>query len=188
MTDLYKKFKCAEFQSEPNPIQGSESLWYVVYTKPSQEHVAEFHLKNQQFEVFLPLHEVEKRHKQVIVTQIRPYFPRYLFIKFDESRDDWGPIRSTRGVSNLVRFNGWPSPVPVHLIAALKRNENSDGLQRVTKSVWKPGDEIEIEAGPFAGYRCIFEAARSSDRVAVMLSIVGKQTRAVLSREDLAIP
>lgn len=167
---------------------GEKPSWYAIYTKPRQENIAEFNLLNQQFEVFLPRHAVEKRRQQHIVSQIEPFFPRYLFVRFHETRDDWGPIRSTRGVSNLVRFNGRPRSVPEQLISLLQSNENEHGLQRVSRASWKSGDEVEIEAGPFAGYRCIFEAVRSSERVSVLLNIVGKQTRAVLDRQDLAIP
>ena len=73
-------------------------------------------------------------------------------------------------------------------IKALKANENIEKLQRVIPKSWKPGDVVEIEQGPFAGYRCIFQAERSTDRVAVLLNIVGKQTRATLMRQDLQIP
>ena len=164
------------------------ACWYVIHTKPRQEHIAEYNLQNQQFEVFLPRHAVEKRKQHRIVSLIEPYFPRYLFVRFNESRDNWGPIRSTRGVCSLVRFNGRPRAVPQQLISLLRSNENDQGLQRVGKASWKPGDEVEIEAGPFAGYRCIFEAVRSSERVSVLLNIIGKQTRAVLDKQDLAIP
>lgn len=160
----------------------------MVHTKHRQEHIAEYHLQNQQFEVFLPKLATEKRRQHQIVSQIEPYFPRYLFVQFSEGTDDWGPIRSTRGVSNLVRFDGRPRPVPQQLITALRENENSEGLQQVSKASWKPGQEVEIEDGPLYGYRCIFEAVRSSDRVAVLLNIIGKQTRAVIDKQDLAIP
>lgn len=165
-----------------------QACWFVIHTKPRQQHIAENHLQNQQFEVFLPRCAVEKRKQHQIVSQIEPYFTRYLFVRFNESQDDWGSIRSTRGVSSLVRFNGRPCSVPQRLISMLRANENTDGLQQVSKESWKPGDEVEIEEKPFAGYRCIFEAARSSDRVAVLLNIIGKQTRAVIDKQDLVIP
>ena len=63
-----------------------------------------------------------------------------------------------------------------------------DKLQNIIKETWKPGDIVEIEQGPFAGYRCIFQAEKSSERVFVLLNIVGKQTRATLFKQDLQIP
>lgn len=164
-----------------------EREWFVVYTKPRQEEVAKIHLERQSFEVYLPRITVSKRKKSVINEYIEPFFPRYIFAHFDAKTENWGPIRSTTGVSGLVKFSGLPRPVPASLIQALKRNENIDNLQDVNQGSWKPGETVDIEQGPFAGYNCIFEARRSADRVSVLINIIGKQTRATLSSKDLQI-
>ncbi|HSA40732.1 MAG TPA: transcription termination/antitermination NusG family protein, partial [Mycobacterium sp.] len=44
-------------------------------------------------------------------------FPGYLFIQLD-AQSNWAPLRSTRGVSRLVVFSGYPLPVPAGLILA----------------------------------------------------------------------
>jgi len=188
VSEIKNKNKLSNFTSSEQLSEDTGASWFVIHTKPRQENIAEFHLTNQQFEVFLPRHAVRKRKQGQIVQEVQPYFPRYLFVRFDVDRDDWGPIRSTRGVISLVRFNGRPRSVPASLISTLRENENSQGLQEASKPRWKSGDEVEIEAGPFAGYRCLFEAVRSNERVAVLLNIIGKQTRAVLDEQDLALP
>ena len=162
--------------------------WFVLYTKPRQEWVANDNLERQAFEVYFPLLEVTKRRMTSLVSFIEPFFPRYIFIRFDLHRDDWAPIRSTLGVCGLVKFDGVPKAVPSDLISSLKDNENPDKLQNLIKETWKQGDIVEIEQGPFAGYRCIFQAEKSSERVFVLLNIVGKQTRATLFKQDLQIP
>ena len=88
---------------------------------------------------------------------IEPFFPRYIFIRFNHKTDDWAPIRSTRGICGLVRFAGVPKPVSTELIEALSENENNKKLQCVTEKSWKHGDKVQIEQGPFAGYQCIFQ-------------------------------
>ena len=162
--------------------------WYVVYTKPRQETVALENLERQGYQAYLPRWKVPKRKNSVFKSLIEPFFPRYLFIYMDKTHDNWAPIRSTRGVSGIVRFAGQPKPVPDELISMLQKNENSELLQTVSEKSWKPGDEVEVEEGAFAGYRCIFLEARSMDRVRVLLDILGKQTRATLNRNDLALP
>lgn len=162
--------------------------WYVLYTKPRQEPVAQEHLARQGFEVYLPKVELTKRRKGILSSIIEPFFPRYLFISFDRERDDWAPIRSTRGVCGLVRFGGVPKPVSASLIEMLKSNENTEKLQCINANAWKSGDRVEIEQGPFAGYSCIYQAEKSAARVSVLLNIVGKQTRATLLKENLQIP
>lgn len=165
-----------------------DQQWYVLYAKARQEAVAQEHLERQGFEVYLPKVELTKRRKGILSSVIEPFFPRYLFISFDRERDDWAPIRSTRGVCGLVRFEGVPKPVSASLIEMLKNNENIEKLQCININTWKSGDRVKIEQGPFAGYSCIFQAEKSADRVSVLLNIVGKQTRATLLKENLQIP
>ncbi len=165
-----------------------DARWFAVHTRPRQEQIAEHHLRNQQFEVFLPRCEIKKRRRHEIVSQVEPYFPRYLFVRFDERRDDWGPIGSTRGVSCLVRFNRRPLPVPCQLISLLRENQNTEGLQELSTISWAKGDKVQIEAGPFTGYCCIFESMRGSERAAVLLQMMNQQTHVVIDSQDLAIP
>ncbi len=181
--------KDGKLGSSLDKLRGSSNKkWYVIYTKPRQEAVGALHLERQQFEVYFPRIDVTKRHKNELTTGIEPFFPRYIFIKLDINHDDWSPIRSTRGVTGLVRFEGVPKPVPSLLIDALMENESSENLQKITKKTWKPGDSVAIEQGPFAGYNCIFQKQGSADRVYVLLNIIGKPTRTTLSKQDLQIP
>jgi len=165
-----------------------EADWFVVYTKPRQESVAQENLERQQFEVYCPRIQLTKRRKSDLVPVIEPFFPRYLFMRLNSEQDNWAPVRSTRGVCGLVKFEGVPKAVPAKLIQALKENENPDSLQSVVSKTWKSGDSVEIEQGPFAGYSCIFQAQKSADRVCVLLDIVGKCTRATLLQQDLKVP
>jgi transcriptional antiterminator RfaH len=48
------------------------------------------------------------------------------------------------------------------------------------------GDSIRINEGPFAGLEAIFEKKmKGSERVAVLLEILGRQTRLVLPSETV---
>lgn len=166
----------------------TQRQWYVVYTKARQEDVALENLQRQGFEAYLPRWKVTKRKQSLLSSLIEPFFPRYLFIHMDRSQDNWAPIRSTRGVCGLVRFGGSPNPVPDDFIKMLKNNENCEELQTVKEDFWHTGAEVDVEAGPFAGYRCVFLESSSMDRVRVLLDVLGKQTRATLNRNDLALP
>jgi transcriptional antiterminator RfaH len=162
--------------------------WYVIYTKAKSESIASENLQRQNYYTYLPKVEIVKRRQGRLSPLISPFFPRYLFIQMDIKTDNWAPIRSTRGVCGVVKFEGIPKEVPTRLIQALKNNENSEQLQNITQSSWKEGDVVAIEQGPFSGYSCIFQGHRSSDRIAVLLDIIGKPTRAILDYQDLQIP
>ncbi|OGP27127.1 MAG: hypothetical protein A2038_11645 [Deltaproteobacteria bacterium GWA2_57_13] len=47
---------------------------------------------------------------------------------------------------------------------------------------YKPGDQVKIREGPFSGLDAIFEREmKGIDQVAVLLDLLGRQTRIVLA-------
>ena len=161
--------------------------WYLVVTKPQSEFKAQENLLRQGYETYLPLVQTSRRRNGKSVNRTEAFFPRYLFISLDKETDNWSPIRSTIGVAGMVRFGGMPAVVPENMIANLKNNENEIGLQSFEKKELKQGDKVEIIDGPFEGYKAIYQKMKSTERVSVLLDIVGKNTQVTLSVHELEI-
>ena len=164
-----------------------QTHWYLVYTKARQEEVARQNLERQGYETYLPRIRQRRRRRGKAVSVIEAMFPRYLFIKLTSGIDNWGPIRSTLGVSNLVRFSHTAARVPDILITTLHQQEDSNGIQKLPDIKLEKGDRVQIIDGPLAGYEAIFAARSSKERVVVLLDIVGKHTRANVALSDLEI-
>tara|TARA_B100001540_G_scaffold215984_1_gene190682 strand:- start:536 stop:1036 length:501 start_codon:yes stop_codon:yes gene_type:complete len=156
--------------------------WYLIYSKPKEEKLAKEHLERQGYETYLPL--VLGRIKKRGRTQrsIQPMFPRYLFIYLSDQTDDWGPIRSTIGVSNLVKFGMAPAKVPENLIIRLKENEADEGYHDLPSQKLKKGDQILIIEGPFEGYEATLFSQNAEDRVVVLLNIAEKYIKVQLNQ------
>jgi transcription antitermination factor NusG len=61
------------------------------------------------------------------------------------------------------------------------------GIAQIEPLRLKSGDVVRINEGPFAGLEAIFEKPlKDRERVAVLLEILGRQTRLVLPRETIA--
>ena len=161
--------------------------WYLVVTKPQCEFKAQENLLRQNYETYLPLIQTSRRRNGRSINRTEAFFPRYLFIHLDKETDNWAPIRSTIGVAGLVRFGGLPAVVPQNMILDLKNNENEFGLQSTDKKVLKQGDKVEIIDGPFEGYQAIYQKMKNTERVSVLLDIVGKNTQVTLSVHELEI-
>ena len=145
--------------------------WYLIYSKPREEKLAQENLERQGYETYLPLILGRQRKKGKTTKAIQPMFPRYLFIHLSNKTDDWGPIRSTIGVANLVRFGMQPAKVPETLINGLKNSENSSGYNELPQKEIGKGDEILIAEGPFEGHVATLFSQNSNDRVVVLLKI-----------------
>lgn len=161
--------------------------WYLVYTKAKGEELAKQNLERQGFTTYLPKIQRSKRHKGKYQPVIEALFPRYLFIQLDTKTDNWMPIRSTIGVSSMIRFGGIPARVPEDLVEDLRNNENDAGVRVEQEIRYREGDEVEVINGVVSGYRAVFEKYVSSERISVLLDIVGKHTRMMISRHDVQL-
>ena len=96
--------------------------WYLVQARPRQAALAVEHLERQGYCVFHPRLRVEqlRRGRPVVVEQA--LFPDYLFIRLQAGVDNFGPVRSTRGVAHLVGFGDVLVPFDAALIESLRRH------------------------------------------------------------------
>jgi transcriptional antiterminator RfaH len=162
--------------------------WYLVYTKPRQESVAEENLQRQGFEIWLPRLRMSRRRRRRWVDVVEPLFPRYLFIRLQAGGDDFAPIRSTRGVSGLVRVGMDPAQVPDPVVEALQQGADPDsGLLNPAPGRLARGDQVEVLEGPFAGLRGVFQLQSGEDRVVVLLDVLGQANRVKLSRHQVTV-
>lgn len=157
---------------------GSKS-WFLVHSKPSQEDTAAVNLTRQGYEVYLPRARVRRRLHGRMTERVQPLFPRYLFVELDAHTDDWAPIRSTLGVSRLVRFGEYPASVPGSLIELLKSRE-SEGVHDWSVPALHAGQKVRVLEGAFRDFEGIFVAQTSRERVIVLLEILGRAVRASL--------
>jgi transcriptional antiterminator RfaH len=162
--------------------------WYAIHTKPRQEELAAEHLERQEFEIYLPKIKQARRFRQRWRDTIEPLFPRYLFIRLDLGRDNVAPIRSTRGVTKLVSFNGLPATVPGPLIDALLESADPDtGLLHPHEDRFKPGATVTIINGPLAGLEAIFQAHDGEARSIILLELLGKTRQIRIDRDHLGM-
>lgn len=162
-----------------------ERNWYLLYTKPRAEKLAQENLQRQNFETYLPLITENHRRRGKYTSIIEPMFPRYLFIQLNCTTDNWAPIRSTLGVSSIVRFGNYPMLVPEYLLEQLRANENEHGIQYISENEFQTGDRIRIIEGAMAGMEGMYERQTSKERVTVLLNIAGQYTRVNMTRHNL---
>ena len=151
--------------------------WYLIKTKPQQEAIATQNLTNQDFDVFFP--------KVVIKNKTTPLFPNYLFIQLDDKAQNWTPIRSTRGVSNFVRFGLSFAKVPNQIINLIKTQQQQTIEKMINICSHHKGDYLEIQTGVFKGQQAIFQNYNSSDRVTVLLKLIGQQQAITLDQREV---
>lgn len=161
-----------------------EGRWYLVQCKPRQSFRAEINLKNQGYECFHPIYPVKRKIRGMVQTVMAPLFPHYLFVLLN-ARHNWTPIRSTRGVSQFVYFNGIPASLDEGFITALQQRcakLNGQGAE----AMLKPGQRVMITEGCFKDLEAIVTANTGEERVMLLINLFNRQQYIELSVHAVA--
>jgi transcriptional antiterminator RfaH len=162
--------------------------WFVVYTQPNGEARALANLRRQGFEAYLPRYRRRRSHARRVDTVERPLFPRYLFVALDLMRARWRPILSTFGVCDLVRQGDTPQKLPEGVVDEIREGEEAhsfDALDPLAGAA--PGAAVRILVGPFADLIGKLQAAAESERVTLLLDLLGREVRLRLPRDAVAL-
>ena len=150
------------------------STWYLAYTKPRQEEIARVNLDQQGFESYLPLYKKFKKTEQGPVSIFEPMFPRYIFFQLGKVGQSISSVRSTKGITTVVRFGFEPAVIDDDLlrrIRLLEEDRNHATLQDISQL--KPGQTVRLQHTALQGVEGLVQNV-SSKRVAVLLEILGR--------------
>ena len=115
---------------------------------------------------------------------IEALFPRYLLVRLSAMHDNWGPIRSTTGVCNFVRFGEYFARLPDDLVDFLRSTQEMHGPRVIKPVRLAVGDRIRITDGVASGYEGIIVARTARDRVRLLLNTAAGYSAPVDVREQ----
>jgi transcriptional antiterminator RfaH len=151
--------------------------WYLIHTKPARELLAEFNLRRQGYQVYCPRLLRPTRIRGRWVDRVACLFPRYLFLRLAVGRQAMGPVRSTLGVANIVRFGYDYAVVPDAIVENLRAHADSEtGLHRLYGRAFEPGSKVRIISGVFEGLEGVFQRESGDERVMLLLGLLGRDT------------
>ena len=150
--------------------------WYAIRTKPNREKEVEKRLRDLGLEVFLPWLRTRRRRHGRAQWALVPLFPGYLFSRLDLVFSG-KTARYVPGVRDFLKFGSHVAEVADEIIVQL-RERCPGGVAQIDQHRFYPGQVVRIQEGPFAGVEAIFHVSlKASERVAVLLEILGRETK-----------
>jgi transcriptional antiterminator RfaH len=166
---------------------GSNLPWYVVHTKVRQEQTACDNLVRQGYAVYLPRIKILKRIRGRQQALQEPLFPRYLFVQPRSAAHSIAPVRSTLGVTTIVRFGQEPAVMRPRTLKSIREFEARRNAARDDDiSPFKPNERVHVAAGPLAGMEGLISDVLQ-ERVIVLMQLLGQDTRVSLSHHQLLL-
>jgi transcriptional antiterminator RfaH len=147
--------------------------WYVIYSKLHAERQVASHLQQQGYLVYLPTIPVAQARRDRPVD--KPFFPGYLFFKYDFEALGITRIAYTPGLRGMVMFGGTPAVIAEGDVERIREQ-----LKKI--SVWdksgvplKQGDAVEILNESFQDVDVVFDKSLTpTTRVRVLLRYLEK--------------
>lgn len=149
----------------------SINAWYLLQCKARQDNRAEENLARQGYTYFRPkiigkhnLGDEKKSHESL--------FPSYIFIQLG-IKDNWGALRSTKGILKLVKFGEHPQAVETAVIDQIK--DRLESLAKIKESIDESHGRIKDISKTLD---MIFSTGDGDIRAGLLLALVRKEIKA----------
>lgn len=166
--------------SDPEGIEAAPEIgphrWVVAMTTPRSDRRAISSLSENGYAVFQPVITEWRRHGWKQFKRTRPLFPGYVFVGLLP-----GPVLSVRqcdSIASIVSDVSGPLFVRSCTVMALSDAMMAgrfDQTAEPARHSFAVGEPVVISDGPFAGHAASIAAMIDSDRVAILLSILGAE-------------
>lgn len=165
----------------------AEDRWLVAYTKPRLEQVALQNLERQAFEAYLPLYKKFKKTENGSIPVYEPMFPRYIFFRPSQVGQSIEVVRSTKGISHVVKFGFEPGMVSAQLVKVIKDFEATQSQASLEDmSNFKAGQKVKLKHVALGNMEGLVQSV-SKKRVAVLLEILGRPTIVQLDHHQFEV-
>ena len=160
--------------------------WYIVQTFSGFEQkiaetikntVKKQNLDEKIQEVLVPIHEVTEVKRGKRVQRKKKYFPSYVLLKMEMSKDLYHMIKNIQKVTGFLGPTGNPASVSEKEIDKIMGRIKEGTLAPKTQISFDIGEQVKVCEGPFASFSGLVEEVdEEKSRLKVAVSIFGRPT------------
>ena len=160
--------------------------WYIVQTFSGfEQKVAETLkdiikkqlLKDKIEDVLVPIHEVTEVKRGKRVQRKKKYFPSYILIRMEMSKELYHTIKDIQKVTGFLGPTGNPVPVSENEINKIIGGIKEGSLAPKAQISFDVGEQVKVSEGPFASFSGLVEEVdEEKSRLKVSVLIFGRPT------------
>jgi len=166
--------------------------WHIALTEPGADRIAAEALRNRCYLVYRPILPIMVRHGRGRLRSVmKSMFPGYLFV-IDNQVGSWERLRNAVGVrafGSLLMINGHLAILENGIIEMIKATEQrlcTETMKREKVNVpFHVGETVRIEDGPFVGLFGNIETLDDMQRICLLMSLFGRESRVFVPLEHL---
>ncbi len=160
--------------------------WYVVHTQTGSEEkaraglqgrMATTDLKKYIGEIIVPTEQVAEIRGGKKRISARKFFPGYLIVKMDMTKESWYLVKTTPGITGFIGPGRRPTPISEDEVKAILQRTEDTETKPTPKITFEIGESIRIGQGPFANFNgSVMEVYPERGKLKVSVSIFGRST------------
>jgi len=160
--------------------------WYIVQTfsgfeqkvaETLKEIIKKKDLGEKISEVLVPIHEVTEVKRGKRVQRKKKYFPSYVLVKMEMSKELYHTIKNIQKVTGFLGTTGNPAQVSDKEIDKIMGNIKEGLLVPKPSVSFDVGEQVKVCEGPFASFSGLVEEVdEEKSRLKVSVSIFGRPT------------
>ncbi|TPV96011.1 MAG: transcription termination/antitermination protein NusG [Myxococcales bacterium FL481] len=164
--------------------------WYIVNTfsgfentvkRALEERIKSAGLESMFSEILVPSEQVSERRGKRTIKTTKKFFPGYLFVEMELSKEAWHLVKNTPKVSGFLGGTT-PRPVPQREIDKMMgRTQRTEVVPVVAAPVsitYRVGEQVRVKDGAFANFTGeVEEVNEDKQKIWLSVSIFGRPTR-----------
>jgi len=160
--------------------------WYIVQTfsgfeqkvcETLKETIKVKELDDKIGDVLVPIHEVTEVKRGKRVQRKKKFFPSYVLVKMEMSKDLYHMIKNIPKVTGFLGAAGTPARVSDNEIDKILGNIKEGSLVPEPTISFDVGEQVKVCEGPFASFTGLVEEVdEEKSRLKVSVSIFGRPT------------
>ena len=160
--------------------------WYIVQAYSGFEkkvvNLIKDELKKRKLdeklqEILVPTHYVTEVNKGKRIKKEKKFFPGYILIKIELTKDIYHMIKNLQKVSGFLGSADKPTPISDDEIKRILGEVSETAVSQKTGISFEIGEKVKVCDGPFASFNGLIEEIdEEKSRLKVSVSIFGRPT------------
>ena len=160
--------------------------WYIVqaysgFEKKVVESIKDALLKKKLDanleEILVPTHQITEVKKGKRTKKERKYFPGYVLIKVELTKQIYHLIKNLQKVSGFLGSEDKPTPISDNEIQRILGQVSESAINQKSGISFEIGEKVKVCDGPFASFNGLVEEIdEEKSRLKVSVSIFGRPT------------
>ena len=160
--------------------------WYIVQAysgfekkvvETIRDELKKHKLEDNLAEILVPTHNVTEVKKGKRTKKERKYFPGYVLIKIELTKQIYHLIKNLQKVSGFLGSSDKPTPISDTEIQRILGQVSESAINQKSGITFEIGEKVKVCDGPFASFSGLIEEIdEEKSRLKVSVSIFGRPT------------